>query len=449
MKMCIHGLVMIFSLLLISVPLFGATGIIDSEDFTIDNRYSLMTSSSSGGWVSAPGEGSYPYSMAESPVSVVATAEVNYHFVHWTGTVVTAGQVANPNSASTTVTMDGNYTLVATFMSNESFSFQVGSVEVLDSDITSTSAVLRGHILDDAGDTNCWYKFRYFKTADGVTHGMNTIELPLETVNGTGDFSQTVTGLDPNCTYRLQATGPHGLVGGAVDSYQSAMVLINCTMADNYSDDDDGAAITCEDSNDVLINCIVWGNVPDQIGVVSGNAPLIQYSDIEGNIWPGFGNISEDPYFALPGLWVDAEDANIPVDASVSNAHWVLGDTHLQSVSGRYDPQSDMWIVDANTSPCINLGDPNSPFDLESDPNGGRVNVGAYGGTLDASRSEADGIVLYQWLLDSDPGWTIEGRWPYGVFLGFGGANEIPDPTSGHADAGVYRMNLSAIMRKL
>ena len=64
--------------------------------------------------VTTPGEGSFTYDYGTS-VPVVATPDLHYHFVNWTGTAVTAGKVADPTSASTTVTMDGDYTLVANF----------------------------------------------------------------------------------------------------------------------------------------------------------------------------------------------------------------------------------------------------------------------------------------------------------------------------------------------
>jgi hypothetical protein len=38
-------------------------------------------------------------------------------------------------------------------------------------------------------------------------------------------------------------------------------------------------------------------------------------------------------------------------------------------------------------SPAIDAGDPAAPFAAESQPNGGRANLGAYGNTAEASRS--------------------------------------------------------------
>jgi Leucine-rich repeat (LRR) protein len=54
-------------------------------------------------------------------VPVDANHQANYHFVNWTGTAVTAGKVAAPSSASTTVTMDADYTLQANFTDTVNF----------------------------------------------------------------------------------------------------------------------------------------------------------------------------------------------------------------------------------------------------------------------------------------------------------------------------------------
>lgn len=77
----------------------------------------LTTSTGTGGTVTTPGIGTYTY-YKNQVVSVLATADSCYRFSSWTGTAVTAGKVADPNAASTTVTMSDNYTLQANFIWN-------------------------------------------------------------------------------------------------------------------------------------------------------------------------------------------------------------------------------------------------------------------------------------------------------------------------------------------
>jgi len=71
-------------------------------------------------------------------------------------------------------------------------------------------------------------------------------------------------------------------------------------------------------------------------------------------------------------------------------------DYHLMSEKGRFvplDPDVNnglegLWTFDAVTSPLIDSGDPAETPWRERMPNGGRVNLGAYGNTLYASMSE-------------------------------------------------------------
>ena len=76
--------------------------------------YSLTTSAGPGGTVTTPGTGTFLYNPG-TDANIVATPNAHYHFVNWTGTGVDAGKVAYPNLASTTITMDSNYTAIANF----------------------------------------------------------------------------------------------------------------------------------------------------------------------------------------------------------------------------------------------------------------------------------------------------------------------------------------------
>ena len=82
----------------------------------------LTCSSASGGDVTDPGEGSFDYDH-NTDVNLVATIDLGYHFVNWTGTAVDAGRVAGPNSTTTLVTMDADYTVVANFAIHQSAVF--------------------------------------------------------------------------------------------------------------------------------------------------------------------------------------------------------------------------------------------------------------------------------------------------------------------------------------
>ncbi len=74
-------------------------------------RYNLSVTSTNGGSVTDPGEGQFQYWVGEG-VDLVAAAEEGYQFVNWTGDVAT---IANVDAASTTITMNGDYSITANF----------------------------------------------------------------------------------------------------------------------------------------------------------------------------------------------------------------------------------------------------------------------------------------------------------------------------------------------
>jgi len=73
--------------------------------------YDLNISSTTGGSVTIPGEGTSTYDEG-TVVNLVAEAEEGYEFVNWTGDV---GTIADVNSATTTITMNNNYSITANF----------------------------------------------------------------------------------------------------------------------------------------------------------------------------------------------------------------------------------------------------------------------------------------------------------------------------------------------
>jgi hypothetical protein len=101
-----------------SSPAIGAdgtiyTGSIDSKLYAITKEeYGLTISSSAGGSVGTPGEGTFTYDPGIG-VNLVAEAEEGYRFVNWTGDTAT---IADVNAASTTITMNGDYAITANFM---------------------------------------------------------------------------------------------------------------------------------------------------------------------------------------------------------------------------------------------------------------------------------------------------------------------------------------------
>jgi len=188
--------------------------------------------------------------------------------------------------------------------------------------------------------------------------------------------------------------------------------LINCVITGNRALNS-GGGILCfahPDPQVIVTNCIIRGNTGrngDQIYLVGtsprvgghlfpelnvsfsnvqGGAEAIGYDspqDLQGLFW-GQGNIDADPCFVDAGFW---DPNGTPEDAN--DDFWVngRGDYHLKSQAGRWDANEGRWTIDDVTSPCVDAGDPMDPIGPEAFPNGGIINMGAFGGTGEASKS--------------------------------------------------------------
>ena len=155
--------------------------------------------------------------------------------------------------------------------------------------------------------------------------------------------------------------------GNGITAAGGTLSVINCTLAGNA-----GWGITNGSATLAVTNSIVWANMLG--GIKSNVTTSIAYSDVQEGAPPGVGNISQDP------LFVDAVD----------------GDYHVMSLAGSW--HGGVWENDRQMSPCIDAGEPapGSAYNLEPKPNGGRVNMGSYGNTPEASLTSR-GTVIRIW----------------------------------------------------
>ena len=84
-----------------------------TANFAVKTRTLTITSDANGS-VNTPGIGTFTYNCGQN-VSIIATANSCYAFANWTGDT---GNITNVNAASTTITMNGNYSIQANFVWN-------------------------------------------------------------------------------------------------------------------------------------------------------------------------------------------------------------------------------------------------------------------------------------------------------------------------------------------
>jgi hypothetical protein len=148
-------------------------------------------------------------------------------------------------------------------------------------------------------------------------------------------------------------------------------------------------------------NGIIWGSLSADVAITNVNEDLTQtqfsYSCIQSGTYrtdltaqgvtmpiQGTGILSmgagcDDPMFATT--------VDIPPPVSGVGKMFNLGDFHLKSAAGRWDPTTKAFVTDTATSPCIDKSDPATAFANEVAPNGGRADLGRYGDTAEASKT--------------------------------------------------------------
>jgi hypothetical protein len=175
--------------------------------------------------------------------------------------------------------------------------------------------------------------------------------------------------------------------------------IVNCGRGIRFFDHTDRwgppYCLTPGSGKATVVNSIIW-DCPTSFDLADspytgdrGSHATVLYCDVKGTTsvsanstltW-GAGNINIDPQFAN------------------MSSH----DFHLKSQAGRWDATAKRWVTDAVRSPCIDAGtsylvdDPKYRYSGLIDwrgelwPHGAKINMGAYGGTAQASMSSDSG----------------------------------------------------------
>lgn len=172
--------------------------------------------------------------------------------------------------------------------------------------------------------------------------------------------------------------------GGGIYNRYSFPEILNCTISGNKADSGTGGGLCLSGGMTEIKNSILWDNTAGAEGqeiallapdVCTTTRLKVANSCIRGGqaeIYGDLGGVSwGDGIIEVAPLFVDANS----------------GDYHLKSQGGRWDENDGRWMIDDVTSPCIDAGDLCTPIGHEPFPNGGRINMGAYGGTAEASKS--------------------------------------------------------------
>ena len=179
--------------------------------------------------------------------------------------------------------------------------------------------------------------------------------------------------------------GGDDYLNGGVHIYGAHNTLIeNNTIEGSYKD---GIVFEIGAGTETGYQTIVRNNIISNStafglnNLESNNHTFIsEYNDIYNSSAGNYNNASSTTDIHADPLFATFTDVNDP------NAV----DFHLKSTVGRWNGTT--WVIDSVISPAIDQGNPSSDFSNEPSPNGGRINIGAYGNTSEASKSNLANI---------------------------------------------------------
>jgi hypothetical protein len=182
--------------------------------------------------------------------------------------------------------------------------------------------------------------------------------------------------------------------------------------------------------------------------VASLTTPLAQDGEyavtLKGTITDSQGKVIRDGVDKVLHFTLDTIPPTVTIDPEITA-------DSIPLVTGTVDDpdaQVDV-IIDANSYPARNNRD--GTWMLPAETVGLDLFDGAHAIRAEATDQAGNKafddvnqcIVVYDFPLDSDPGWTRNGQWEFGIPLGQGGlAHGNPDPTAGHTGQYVLGVNL-------
>ncbi len=176
-------------------------------------------------------------------------------------------------------------------ITNGSAPFAGGAISCIESSPTITNCTLTGNAADNAGGIYC-------ESSNAVIADC-TVSDNTAGLFGGGIYCVIGNPTIFNCTITGNVAPIDG--GGLVFDTTTATVA-NCTVSANDAGQGDG--VVCYlGSNPIITNCILWANLGEALYADAASTPVVTYSCVQdddpddGIIYPGAGNIDDDPLF--------------------------------------------------------------------------------------------------------------------------------------------------------
>jgi parallel beta-helix repeat protein len=198
--------------------------------------------------------------------------------------------------------------------------------------------------------------------------------------------------------------------GGGIYVNAGDATIRNCLVVNNWCNGPSdtakrGSGVFLNGGSALLANCTIVTNTA-YVGTTATAAEGIRYAGgtvtlRDSIVWDHADDLANFPTNVagvLTNVWHcdigngdnDGENGCVSVEPLFADSFYY----HLRSMGGRYGGGyfgNGYWVVDLESSPLIDAGSTND-YSRETAPNGGRVNMGAYGNSPTASRSGASGV---------------------------------------------------------
>jgi len=240
-------------------------------------RYSLTVTNTTGGTVTQPGLGTFRYPEAEN-VTLVATNYIGYHFVSWTGDV---GTIDDVDSATTNITMDGDYSIVANFAIDRYdltiSSTSGGNVTTPGEGVSTYDA---GTVVDLVAMADSGYHFVNWMGDVGT---IDDVDSATTNITMDGDYSIVANFAINRYNLTISSTSGGNVTtpGEGVFTYDAGTVVDLVAMADSDYDfvNWTGDVGTIDDVDSAITNITMSGNYS-----ITSNFAAVPTTTLEGHV---------------------------------------------------------------------------------------------------------------------------------------------------------------------
>ncbi len=281
---------------------------------------------------------------------------------------------------------------------------------------------------------------------------------------GTGNFSSGA------CTHSWAVAANNAVANGVVvvaasgnennsnsmgsPACGTSVIAVGATYKDDYPNCEDGTSNfnwgSCVDNSPARDSIVCFSNESDFLDVAAPGSVIQSASNAAGggSITGQSGTSMASPMVAgLAALILDADPSLTP-----AQVRQIIRDGAIDMGPAGFDRAYGYGRIDA-----INSLQLITPCGVDADCDDGQYCNGAEtcdagscvagadpcGGGLCDEGSDSCSSLAYEWNMNSNPGWTLEGQWAYGQPSGGGGQHGNPDPTSGATGSSVLGFNLA------